>query len=100
MQVSGINDAIGIAAGRDMSYAIRSDGQLWAWGRNVEGQLGDGTTTRRPSPVRVGASINFSDVKMLTGGRDHAVAVKNDGSVWAWGWNDYGQIGDGTTTVA
>ncbi len=98
VQVSGINDAIGIAAGRDMSYAIRPGGQVWAWGRNVEGQMGDGTTTRRPSPVRVGASINFSDVKMLTGGRDHAVAVKNDGSVWAWGWNAYGQIGDGTTT--
>ncbi len=98
VQVSGINDAIGIAAGRDMSYAIRPGGQVWAWGRNVEGQMGDGTTTRRPAPVRVGTSINFADVKMLTGGRDHAVAVKNDGSVWAWGWNAYGQIGDGTTT--
>ncbi len=96
VQVSGITDAVGIAAGRDMSYAIRSGGQLWAWGRNELGQLGDGTTTRRLTPVRVGASINFADVKTLTGGRDHGVAVKTDGSVWAWGWNAYGQVGDGT----
>ncbi len=98
VQVSGITDAVGIAAGRDMSFAIRANGQLMAWGRNDEGQLGDGTTTRRLTPVRVGASINFAGVKTLTGGRDHGVAVKTDGSVWAWGSNNYGQVGDGTTT--
>ncbi len=98
VQVSGIIDAVGIAAGRDMSFAIRSNGQLMGWGRNDEGQLGDGTTTRRLTPVRVGTSINFTGVKTLTGGRDHAVAVKTDGSVWAWGSNDYGQVGDGTNT--
>ncbi len=98
VQVSGIDDATGIAAGRDMSYAIRAGGQLWGWGRNDEGQLGDGTTTRRLTPVRVGTSINFANVKTMTGGRDHGVAVKTDGSVWAWGSNDYGQVGDGTTT--
>ena len=98
VQVSGLTDAVGIAAGRDMSYAIRSNGQLMGWGRNDEGQLGDGTTTRRLTPVRVGASINFTGVKTLTGGRDHGVAVKTDGFVWAWGSNDYGQVGDGTNT--
>ena len=98
VQVAGITDAVGIAAGRDMSYAIRANGQLWGWGRNDEGQLGDGTTTRRLAPVRVGTAINFTGVKAITGGRDHAVAVKTDGSVWAWGENDYGQVGDGTLT--
>jgi len=98
VQVAGITDAVGIAAGRDMSYAIRSNGQLWGWGRNDEGQLGDGTTTRRLAPVRVGTSINFTGVKAITGGRDHGVAVKTDGSVWAWGSNDYGQVGDGSLT--
>ncbi|WP_051277325.1 PKD domain-containing protein [Marmoricola sp. URHB0036] len=98
VQVAGITDAVAIAAGRDMSYAIRANGQLWGWGRNDEGQLGDGTTTRRLAPVRVGTSINFTGVKAITGGRDHAVAVKTDGSVWSWGENDYGQVGDGSTT--
>ncbi len=98
VRVQGITDATGIAAGRNMSYAIRANGQLMAWGRNDEGQLGDGTTTRRLTPVRVGASIGFGTVTMVTGGRDHGVAVLTDGSVWAWGSNNYGQIGDGTVT--
>ena len=79
VQVTGIADAVGIAAGRDMSYAIRSGGQLWAWGRNDEGQLGDGTTTRRLTPVRVGPAGTFTNVKTLTGGRDHGVAVRTMG---------------------
>ena len=78
-----------------MSYAIRSNGQLWGWGRNDEGQLGDGTLVRRLAPVRVGT---LTDVKAVTGGRDHGIAVLGNGSAWAWGSNDYGQVGDGTIT--
>ena len=65
------------------------------WGRNDEGQLGDGTRTRRTTPVRVGA---LTDVVAIAGGRDHGLALRSDGTVWAWGSNDYGQLGDGTTT--
>ncbi|WP_457206874.1 PKD domain-containing protein, partial [Nocardioides sp. P5_C9_2] len=58
-------------------------------------QLGDGTTTRRTTPVRVGS---LTDVVGIAGGRDHGLALRGDGTVWAWGSNDYGQIGDGTLT--
>ena len=71
--MQGITDAVGIAAGRDMTYAIRSNGQLWGWGRNDEGQLGDGTTD--PSS-RAGPRRHLTNVKQrVTGGRDHGVAV-------------------------
>ena len=198
--VNGLKGVIDIHGGREHVVALKSDGTVWTWGSNVEGQQGRGhdgehadadpgdlarhqqrgrrdraqphrraeeqrhrvdvraeqrrparrrqhhacaahrsrsaasptpsasppaatcptpsapadscgpgaATTRASSatappravstPVRVGTSINFAGVKTLTGGRDHAVAVKTDGSVWAWGSNDYGQVGDGTTT--
>jgi alpha-tubulin suppressor-like RCC1 family protein/chitodextrinase len=99
VKVSGITDAVAIAAGRDMSYAIRANGTAWAWGLNTNGELGDGTTTTRLTPVQVGASTaGFTNVVEIVGGRDHGLARLADGSVWAWGWNLYGQLGDGTTT--
>ena len=73
--------------------AVKTDGTLWAWGDNSYGQLGDGTTTHRLSPVQVGSG--FASV---AAGYYHTVAVKTDGTLWAWGYNDYGQLGDGTTT--
>ena len=66
-----------------------------AWGQNGNGQLGDGTTTDRNTPVTVN---NLSGVKTLATGWDHSLALKEDGTVWAWGNNSYGQLGNGTTT--
>jgi hypothetical protein len=57
--------------------------------------LGDGTTTNQHSPVRIGADNSWAYV---AAGHDHALALKSDGSLWAWGYNQYGQLGDGTTT--
>jgi PKD repeat protein len=93
--VVGLDNAVAIAAGRDMGYALRADGTVVAWGRNDEGQLGDGSTTRRTTPVRVGSLTN---VVGIAGGRDHGLALRDDGTVWAWGSNDYGQVGDGSLT--
>ena len=78
-----------------MSYAIRASGTVVAWGRNDEGQLGDGTTIRRTTPVPVGS---LTSITAIAGGRDHGLALRSDGTVWAWGSNDYGQVGNGSTT--
>jgi alpha-tubulin suppressor-like RCC1 family protein len=88
---------VDVATGYAHSLGVKSDGTLWAWGSNYYGTLGQGyasniTTT---SPVRVGTDSNWS--KVSVGGK-HSVAIKTDGSLWAWGSNQYGQLGDGTNT--
>ena len=86
-----------VAAGSSHTVALRSDGTLWAWGWNEFGQLGngtDGTFAREFSPVQVGTATNWQAV---AAGWYHTVALKSDGTLWAWGQNDYCQLGDGTT---
>ncbi|RKH89101.1 hypothetical protein D7Y21_11835 [Corallococcus sp. AB045] len=84
-----------LGAGGYHSLALRQDGTAWACGRNVEGQLGDGTVTNRPTPVQV---PGLTGVAALAASHNHTLALRQDGTVWAWGWNPYGQLGDGTTT--
>ena len=89
-----VNDAgMTIATGSGTSFAIQYDGTLWAWGSNREGQIGDGTTVNRPTPVKV-----MDEVIAVSAGHRHTMVIRTDGSLWAWGWNEYGQLGDGTTT--
>lgn len=85
------------AAGDLHTVALRSDGTLWAWGLNDDGQLGDGTTTQRLTPVQVGTETDWASIAAGTMS-GHTVALKADGTLWAWGRNDHGQLGDGTTT--
>ena len=84
-----------IAASSDYTVARKIDGSLWAWGKNSFGQLGDGTKITKLSPVRIGTDIDWAEV--AAGGFSHTVARKTDGSLWAWGDNGAGQLGDGTT---
>jgi len=84
-----------IAGGCDHTIALKADGTVWAWGYNWAGQLGDGTTTYRSSPVPV---FGLADVAGIAGGYHHTIALKADGTVWAWGYNNLGQLGDETTT--
>jgi alpha-tubulin suppressor-like RCC1 family protein len=95
VQVSSLSGVIAVAGGGSHSLALKSDGTVWAWGNNGEGQLGDGTITRRTTPVQVSS---LSGVIAVAGGTYHSLAVKSDGTVWAWGNNEYGQLGDRTTT--
>jgi alpha-tubulin suppressor-like RCC1 family protein/Leucine-rich repeat (LRR) protein len=84
-----------IAAGSEHTIAIRTDGTLWAWGFNGNGELGDGTWTNRNVPKKIGTA---KDWKTLATGYNHTVAQKADGTIWAWGYNYYGQLGDGTNS--
>ncbi len=83
-----------ISGGDYHTLALKTDGGLWAWGYNTTGQLGDGTTTQRTSPVPVAAGAHW---RAVSGGSMHSLAIRSDGSLWAWGYNTYGQLGDGTT---
>ncbi|QRN97743.1 sialidase [Archangium violaceum] len=84
-----------ISAGNFHSLALRTDGSVWAWGQNTEGQLGNGTQTLSKVPVRV---TGLPAIKAIAAGRNHSLALGVDGTVWAWGQNSSGQLGDGTTT--
>jgi len=97
VQVIGLtNDIVSIAAGISHSLFLKSDGSVWACGSNNNGQLGDGTTINRISPIHV-SSLN-DIVAIAGGGFPFSLFLKNDGTVWSCGNNQYGQLGDGTTT--
>ncbi|MFA6285846.1 MAG: chitobiase/beta-hexosaminidase C-terminal domain-containing protein [Opitutaceae bacterium] len=96
VQVTGLSGVIAISAGQYHSLALKSDGTVWSWGSNSNGQLGDGTTaTQRLSPVQI---TGLSGVVSMTTGYYHGLALKSDGTVWAWGYNGSGQLGTGNTT--
>lgn len=82
-----------ISVGGDFCMALKKDGSLWGWGRNNYGQLGDGTTTNKSIPVKMGTAT----WKMISLGFVHVLAIKNDGTLWSWGYNAHGQLGDGST---
>ena len=93
--VQNLSGVTAVAAGAWHGLALRNDGTVWAWGNNNYGQLGDGTSgTLRSTPVQV---QNLGGVKAIAAGGDHSLAVINDGTVLAWGRNNFGQLGDGTT---
>jgi alpha-tubulin suppressor-like RCC1 family protein len=84
---------VAVAASSIHSLALKSDDTLWAWGYNGYGQLGDGTTSpaRRTTPQLV--NLPGGGVAMEAS-PTHSLAVKTDGTLWTWGWNYYGQLGD------
>ena len=103
-----LNDVIKISTGSYFSGAIKSDGSIWMWGANGAGQLGDGTGTNRNLPVQVkdssgtGFLSNFIDLSIghngANAGLGSSLAVRSDGTVWSWGSNNSGALGDGTYT--
>jgi alpha-tubulin suppressor-like RCC1 family protein len=90
--------ATAVAAGCQFSLALTSGGQVLAWGRGSEGQLGNGTTsTSQATPVNVLLPAGTT-VTAVSAGGDHALALTSRGQVLAWGFNNHGQLGDGTGT--
>jgi len=93
-QVPGLEGVVAVAAGEASSHAVLSDGTLWSWGFNGTGLLGTGSfDSSALSPVRV---TSLEDVVGVATHFVHALALRRDGTVWAWGSNSNGQLGDNT----
>jgi alpha-tubulin suppressor-like RCC1 family protein len=88
-----------VSVGATWVTAIKTDGSLWTWGFNGDGQLGDNTQTERNSPVQtISAGTNW---KVVSAGADaHTSAIKTDGTLWLWGRNEYGQLGINNTSTS
>ena len=87
-----------IAAGRDASAGVKTDGTLWLWGAASNGQLGNQSAIARSSPVQtISAGTNWKSVSL---GSYHAAAIKTDGSLWLWGGNGTGQMGNNTNIAS
>ena len=94
--VGGFTDWVQICPGNFSGFGIRANGTAWSWGRNFEGQLGNGTTTSTSSPISIIGG--FTDWKQIRGGSFSAFGIRANGTLWAWGYNNFGRLGDGTTT--
>jgi alpha-tubulin suppressor-like RCC1 family protein len=90
--VPALSGVVAISAGNRFSMAIRGDGTLWSWGENYQGQLGIGVPWVYFSSVPV-QTVAVTNVTAIDAGGRHALALMADGSVWAWGANEHGQVG-------
>jgi len=94
-RIGSDSDWTHVAVGNGHAVALKNNGSLWAWGMNGRGQVGQANFTNRyGTPTRIGAETNWTQV---CAGKFHSLALKNDGSLWAWGDNAFSQLGDGTT---
>jgi alpha-tubulin suppressor-like RCC1 family protein len=85
-----------LAAGAQHTLYVKWDGSVWAWGSNASGQIGDGPPlTKRLIPVQVSS---LSGITSVAAGPSYSLALASNGTVFAWGLNNYGQLGDGTFT--
>jgi len=106
--VSGLNGAIAIASGGNHSLALTSDGRVWAWGANLFGELGNGASgLNNGNPINSSVPVQvrgISDVVAIAGGgypqglSDISLALRSDGTVWAWGNNQHGALGNGSAS--
>lgn len=93
---AGGTDWVQIKYSNFYSMGIKTDGTLWLWGSNTDGQLGTNDLINRSTPVQTfSGGTNW---KQISSGYRHTVGIRRDGSAWAWGNNGYGRLGDGTTT--
>jgi alpha-tubulin suppressor-like RCC1 family protein len=102
--VAGFNgQVIAVDAGFEHNLALTADGKVWAWGANGNGQIGNGAMIDRNLPQPVLASsggAQLSGIAQVSAGENQSAALKTDGNVLVWGRNDYGQVGNGTTSAS
>jgi len=96
--LTGHGKVLAISGGGDVNAALMEDHSLMAWGYNVHGAVGNGTTstTGQWTPAPVSQSTGLTVVKAIATGWDHMVALAEDGTVWTWGNGRYGELGNGT----
>ena len=94
--VGGFTDWVQVSAGDDHVVALRANGTAWSWGYNLYGRLGDGTTVHKSSPVSVVGG--FTDWVQVSAGGGNSGGLRSNGTIWTWGSNSGGQLGDNTTT--
>jgi alpha-tubulin suppressor-like RCC1 family protein len=85
-----------VSAGASHTCAVRVGGELYCWGSNLLGQLGDGTTESRVEPQKVLTDLRFTNV---SAGAGHSCGVAEDGTAWCWGLNNFGQLGNGMSDI-
>ena len=96
MQVGNDGNWAKVKGGSQFTIATKTDGTLWGWGDGANGRTGHGNSTDYNSPVQVGELTDWSNFSVANGGT--VVAIKTDGTLWGWGSNSNGQIGDGSAT--
>ncbi|MBA2611991.1 MAG: T9SS type A sorting domain-containing protein [Bacteroidetes bacterium] len=97
IQIGTSHDWKSIATGHYHTVAIKTDGTIWAWGNNTYGQIGDfSSSNNRYNPEKLGTD---TDWKTCGAGLNHSMAIKNNGTLWMWGANNAGQLGNGATTA-
>jgi alpha-tubulin suppressor-like RCC1 family protein len=92
-QIGTATDWVAIATGQDHTLAVKANGQLWGWGSNGSGQLGDQSNLEARGPIQIGTASDWASV--TTRGSE-SVARKKNGTLFSFGLNAYGQLGDGT----
>ncbi len=97
-QIGTNTDWVSVVNSGNRTYALKKDGTLWCWGYNEDGLLGDGTSTTRNTPTQIGTDTNWKTVITNVDGSQRVYALKTNGTLWGWGVNNNGQLGDGTTT--
>ncbi|TGE23359.1 RCC1 domain-containing protein [Hymenobacter metallicola] len=97
VQIGGDATWKSVSAGGSHTVAIRADGTLWAWGNGAQGRVGNSSTngTNFPNPVQISTATTWQSV---SAGGTHTVALRADGTLWAWGSNSHGQLGNGSNT--
>ena len=95
VQVANLSNVQAIAVGRSHSLALTTDGYVWAWGYGGSGQIGDGFELSRPLPTQVRDTSGgwITDVVGIAAGGNHSLARRSNGTTWAWGSNNNGQVG-------
>jgi len=94
VQLGALTNWEQVSAGLAQTVSVKTNGTLWSWGSNNNGQLGDGTTANKSSPVQIGALTTWENSQ--TGLGSHCSSIKSDGTLWVWGANGSGALGDNT----